>query len=77
MPLAAAGCRLEVGRWAEKLVQYDETVAHLKRGLSLLRSVPLSARRLRLELRLCAAMGVAAMLQRGWQAPALWWEIWA
>lgn len=70
IPLEAAGYRLEAGRWAAKLVDYDEAIAHLKHGLALLADVPPSEQRLRLELDLCTAMGTPAMLQRGWQAPA-------
>ena len=70
MPLEAARYRLEAGRWAAKLAAYEEAIAHLERGLALLEGVPASRERLRLELRLCMAMGTPAMLQRGWQAPA-------
>jgi DNA-binding SARP family transcriptional activator len=68
--LEAARCRLEAGRWAANLVAYQEAIAHLERGLALLEGLPASRERLRLELRLCMAIGTPAMLERGWQAPA-------
>ncbi|MFN2292669.1 MAG: ATP-binding protein [Anaerolineae bacterium] len=70
--LEAARYRLEAGRWAAKLVAYDEAIAHLERGLALLQGIGASnpdPEKLRLELRLCTALGTPAMLQRGWQAP--------
>jgi DNA-binding SARP family transcriptional activator/tetratricopeptide (TPR) repeat protein len=71
--LEAARCHLQAGRWAAKLVAYEEAVAHLERGLALLEGMAASGPRrelLRLELRLCTALGTPVMLQRGWQAPA-------
>jgi adenylate cyclase len=70
MPLEAARYHLEAGRWAARLVAYDEAIAHLERGLALLEGVAASRERLRLELRLCIAIGAPMMLLRGWQAPA-------
>lgn len=72
-PLEAARYRLEAGRWAAKLVAYEEAIAHLERGLALLQGMRASVpgpEQLRLELRLCMALGAPMMLQRGWQAPA-------
>jgi DNA-binding SARP family transcriptional activator len=71
--LEAARYRLEAGRWAAKLVAYEEAIAHLERGLALLQGMRASVpgpEQLRLELRLCMALGAPMMLQRGWQAPA-------
>jgi tetratricopeptide (TPR) repeat protein len=72
--LNAARYRLEAGRWAAKLVAYDEAIAHLERGLALLQGIGASSpdrEQLRLELRLCTVLGTPAMLQRGWQAPTV------
>jgi DNA-binding SARP family transcriptional activator/tetratricopeptide (TPR) repeat protein len=68
--LDSARYRLEAGRWAAKLAAYEEAIAHLERGLALLQSVTASRERLGLELHLCMAIGMSAMLQKGWQAPA-------
>jgi DNA-binding SARP family transcriptional activator len=70
MPLVAARHRLEAGRWAVRLVAYDEAIAHLERALALLEHVAPSQQRLRLELALCQALVNPAMLRRGWRAPA-------
>jgi DNA-binding SARP family transcriptional activator/tetratricopeptide (TPR) repeat protein len=68
--LEAAYCRLEAGRWAAKLVAYDEAIAHLERGLALLEGAPASGERLPLEMALCLALIVPVALRRGWRAPA-------
>lgn len=70
MPLEAARHRLEAGRWAVRLVAYDEATAHFERGLALLEDAPPSHERLRLELGLWVAMNTPLMMQRGVQAPA-------
>jgi tetratricopeptide (TPR) repeat protein len=71
LPLEAARYRLEAGRWAVRLVAYDEAIAHLERGLALLESAVTSRERLRLELALCLALVNPAVLQRGFQSPGL------
>jgi len=70
LPLEAARYRLEAGRWAARLVAYDQAIAHLERGLALLEGLAPSRERLRLELAVCLAIVNPAMLRRGWQAPA-------
>jgi DNA-binding SARP family transcriptional activator len=70
LSLEAARYRLGAGRWAVRLVAYDEAIGHLERGLALLDGVAASPERLRLELSLCLALAIPAMLRRGWQAPA-------
>jgi tetratricopeptide (TPR) repeat protein len=70
LPLEAARHRLEAGRWAARLVAYDEAIAHLECGLTLLEGAAASGERLRLELALCLALVHPALLQQGWQAPA-------
>jgi tetratricopeptide (TPR) repeat protein len=71
LPLEAARYRLEAGRWAVRLVAYDEAIAHLERGLVLLQRVAASPERLRLELDLCLPLVNPLVLQRGFQAPNL------
>jgi tetratricopeptide (TPR) repeat protein len=73
--LEAARYRLEAGRQASRLVAFEEAIAHFERGLALLEGVAASPERLRLELRLCMAIGTPAMLQRGWQAPISKWAL--
>ena len=68
--LKAARYRLEAGRWAAKLVAYEEAITHLERGLALLRGVVPSREQLRLELGLCTAISTPVMMQQGVQAPA-------
>ncbi len=68
--LEAARYRLEAGRWAAKLVAYEEAITHLERGLALLKGVAASRERLRLELGLCTAISTPVMMRRGVQAPA-------
>jgi DNA-binding SARP family transcriptional activator len=70
LPLEAARHRLEAGRWAARLVAYDEAIAHLECGLTLLEGAAASGERLRLELALCLALVHPALLRQGWQAPA-------
>jgi DNA-binding SARP family transcriptional activator len=71
LPLKAASYRLEAGRWAVRLVAYDEAIAHLERGLALLEGVPSSRERLRLELDLHLSLVNPAMLQQGPQSPTV------
>ncbi|MGD8473411.1 MAG: BTAD domain-containing putative transcriptional regulator, partial [Anaerolineae bacterium] len=68
--LEAARYCLEAGRWAAKLVAYDEAIAHIERGLALLQGVAASRELLRLELGLCTAICTPVMMQQGIQAPA-------
>ncbi|MFN2184458.1 MAG: AAA family ATPase [Anaerolineae bacterium] len=68
--LEAARYRLEAGRWAARLAAYGEAITHFERGLALLEGVAASRERLRLELRLCMALGTPVMMQRGLHAPA-------
>jgi DNA-binding SARP family transcriptional activator/tetratricopeptide (TPR) repeat protein len=70
LSLEAARQHLEAGRWAARLVAYDEAIAHLERGLVLLEGVPASGERRRLELALCLALVMPALLGRGREAPA-------
>jgi adenylate cyclase len=67
LPLEAARQRLEAGRWAARLVAYDDAIAHLERGLALLEAVPASPERLRLELALCLAILMPSFQRRGWE----------
>jgi tetratricopeptide (TPR) repeat protein len=71
LPLEAARYRLEAGRWAVRLVAYDEALTHLERGLALLEEVVASRERLHLELALCLALVIPTSLRWGWQSPAL------
>jgi tetratricopeptide (TPR) repeat protein len=68
--LEAARHHLDAGRWAARLVAYEEATAHLERGLALLEGVAASGERLRLELALCSALVNPQWLRRGWKAPA-------
>jgi len=68
LPLDAARHRMEAGRWAARLVAYDESIAHLERGLALLEETKSSRERLRLELSLWTAMVNPALLQGGWRS---------
>jgi DNA-binding SARP family transcriptional activator/tetratricopeptide (TPR) repeat protein len=70
MPLEAARYWLAAGRWAARLVAYEEAIAHLKRGLALLEGVATSRERLRLELGLWVAMVNPVLMRDGWGAPA-------
>ena len=70
MPLDAVRYHLQAGRWAARLVAYDDAIAHLERGLALMGGLPPSSERLSLELALCLALIVPASMQGGWQAPA-------
>jgi len=67
--LAQAQDELQRAQW------YDEAIAHLQRGLALLKAVPMSRERLHLELDLCTAISTPAMLQRGWGAPVHAWAL--
>jgi adenylate cyclase len=70
LPLEAARQRLEAGRWATRLVAYDEAIAHLERGLALLERLAPTTERLRLESALCLALVNPTLLRQGWRAPA-------
>jgi len=70
LPLEAARHRLEAGRWATRLVAYDEAIAHLERGLVLLERLAPTTERLHLELALCLALVNPTLLRQGWRAPA-------
>lgn len=66
LPLRAAGYCLEAGLQAVQLVAYEEAVAHLTRGLGLLRGVAPSREQLRLELSLWVSLVNPALLRGGW-----------
>ncbi len=73
LPLAllqqAVAYWLKAGQQALKRSANLEAVAHLGKGLELIASLPDSESRLRQELHLQSAMGVAMMATRGWGAP--------
>jgi DNA-binding SARP family transcriptional activator/tetratricopeptide (TPR) repeat protein len=70
LPLEAARYRLEAGQWAAQLAAYDDAIAHLQRGLTLLDGMPAARDRLHLEMAICLALVTPALLGGGWRAAA-------
>jgi class 3 adenylate cyclase/predicted ATPase len=68
LPEQAAAYWLKAGQQALKRSANLEAAAHLRKGLELLGSLPDSESRLRQELSLQTAMGVALIATRGWGA---------
>ncbi|HXF64684.1 MAG TPA: AAA family ATPase [Caldilineaceae bacterium] len=54
---------------ATRFAAYEEPIAHLNRGLSLLRKLPVTPERARQELRLQILLGVSMVAAKGWSAP--------
>ncbi|APG93193.1 ATP-binding protein [Sinorhizobium americanum] len=69
LPDQAAEYWLKAGQLALKRSANVEAVAHLRKGLQVVASLPSNEDRLRREIHLQNAMGVASMAVRGWGAP--------
>jgi predicted ATPase len=61
----AVGYLLQVGERAQRSYANEEAIAHLDRGLELLRSLPATPEHARMELDLLVALGVPLVLTRG------------
>jgi predicted ATPase len=69
IPAKAAAYRLQAGNQAHHMSAHLEAVAHLKRGLELLASLPQGPERLQLELGLQTSLGTALIATRGYASP--------
>jgi adenylate cyclase len=65
----AAACHLQAGYQAARLSAYEEAIAHLTRGLTLLDPLPATPERVRLKLDLRLAMALPYSLLLGFWAP--------